>query len=209
MRERLDHPPFDYTQHERDSSLELTNQGRMLVTAGLVAWPKPETVVDPAAGEGTVVFEAYKLHPFRAILGDISLPNYHKLVAGKPPGAEWHIHNTSIENTIRRAAGADMIILSEILEHLEDPDAVLRLARENAELLVASSPEMRPFQADNNPEHLWKFDGVGYREMLEAAGWHPYSKTHLTFRPRTKQEDDTLMVEIGNYDFQIWLAGRG
>lgn len=207
MRERLDHPPFDYTQHERDSSNELTNQGRMLVTAGLVAWPQPETVVDPAAGEGTVLLAAHRIHAFTGIVGDISLPNYKRLVELAPAG--WHVHNADIEQTIRRAGRCDMIVLSEILEHLEDPDAILRLAGEHAELLVASSPEMRPFQADNNLEHLWKFDGVGYREMLEAAGWHPYSKTHLTFRPRTKQEDDTLMVEIGNYDFQIWLAGRG
>jgi hypothetical protein len=206
VRERLARYPTDYAALERDTTENLHHRARELTTAGLVAWPRPETVVDPAAGEGNILALARKMHPFRAIVGDISLPNFYRL---REVGGWEAIHQAPAEETIRRAGFSDMIVLTEILEHLEDPDAMLRLAREHAHMLVASSPEMRPFQADDNPQHLWKFDGDGYREMLEEAGWVPYSKTHLTFRPRQYQEDDKLMVEIGHYDFQIWVCGRG
>ena len=86
-------------------------------------------------------------------------------------------------------------MLTEILEHLEDPESLLRLARLKGQRLLVSSPEMRPGQIDSNPEHLWQFDGEGYEAMLNETGWKSVHKSHLTFRSM--------------YDFQIWVCDRG
>lgn len=188
---------------EYDTRGEVTHAARMNVTAALVAWPRPETVLDPACGDGTILLTANRIWPFQGTMGDISQANIDALEGQVPEG--WALHVGDAEETIRRVGKVDMIVLTEFLEHVEDPDAVLRLAREHADVLVASSPEMRPGQSDFNPEHLWQFDGKAYHEMLKEAGWSVHNKTHLTFGlSRVMQLGDRL-VDI-SYDFQIWVC---
>ena len=67
------------------------------------------------------------------------------------------------------APSVDLWILSETLEHLDDPELVLRLIRERAKALVLSTPVGA--DGDTNPEHLWSWSADDVAEMLEAAGW--------------------------------------
>lgn len=66
----------------------------------------------------------------------------------------------------------DVVVLTEVLEHLARPDEVLRWLRTEPapRFVVASSPW------DETPEwhdecHSWAFDFAGYRDLLSYAGW--------------------------------------
>jgi hypothetical protein len=101
-----------------------------------------------------------------------------------------------IEDTLSEGRVYDLVVLTEILEHVEDPVAILRMARQCAKSVVASSP-LIPYNGrlDDNPEHLWQFDAPGYDEMLKEAGWTPITFVPVTLTP----------VQFV-YDFQIWGA---
>jgi len=182
----------DY-QVARSNSAWTDHVARTNVTAGLIAWLKPHSVLDPACGDGSIVLAADRIYGIERIsLSDISRPNIETLpIAPGTEGVEVWCH--SIETAIVASRTVDVIVLTEILEHLPDPDSILVGAREKATWLVASSPEMRPGQMDTNAEHLWQFDGDGYVEMLQGAGWRPFHKTHMAF-------PDLV------YDFQIWVC---
>ena len=173
-RERLrERPDVDY-QVVRSNDRWADHRERLLVTAGMIAWLRPETILDPACGDGSVLAAAYALAPFRlATLSDISVPGIASLHLAFPYQASVR----PIEEALVGSSPVELVVLTEILEHLDDPDAVLRLARERARHLVASSPLDERTQ--NNPEHLWAWDTEGYSAMLEAAGWRITSSVIL------------------------------
>src|ERR1700675_968323 len=56
------------------------HQLRTLVTGGMIAWLRPNTVCDPACGDASLLQAAHMLNPIEmAYLGDISLPNIQAL----------------------------------------------------------------------------------------------------------------------------------
>lgn len=193
MRQRLDHGPVDY-QVGRSNEVWPDHRARTLVTAALIAWLRPNTVLDPACGDGSIVLRAATLWaPEKLFLSDISQRNVDHVVDCGPPSPSIFMHVARRDIIPALGDGeADLIVLTEILEHLEDPDAIVRLARRHGQRLVASSPLMRPGQVDTNPEHLWMFDRDGYAEMLDAAGWKLQQFTFLQF--------PTV------YDFGIWVC---
>ena len=192
MRERLvRRGAVDY-QVARSNAAWSDHRLRTLATGATIAWLQPETVMDPACGDASIVAAAFAVRRFRgAWLADISVPNITN--AGARLDVEVAAAKVMpIEEAIAVYPDCDGIVLTEILEHLEDPDAVLRAAKSKATYLVASSPEMRPGQGDTNPEHLWQFDAAGYRQMIERAGWLIEQHTTLRFN--------------SEYDFGIWVA---
>jgi hypothetical protein len=67
---------------------------------------------------------------------------------------------------------ADVVVLTEVLEHMADPHGFLALlaARPEVRYVVASSPRNEtPEQHEWN--HAWAWDPDGYREMFVAAGF--------------------------------------
>lgn len=192
MRARTGNPVgFDY-QTKRDNSAWPDHVARTYVTAGLIAWLRPESVLDPACGDGSIVLAADHISPIsKMTLCDISGPNIDRLFERVRPGLS--VREADVHESLLHDGKVELVVLTEILEHLPDPDMVLRLAHDKGTLLIASSPVMRSSQKDDNPEHLWQFDEEGYRAMLVDAGWRPAQKTILAFPELT-------------YDFQIWAC---
>lgn len=95
-----------------------------------------------------------------------------------------------IEETIHRLPPVDLFILSETLEHLCDPDLVLKLVRSKTKFLVLSTPLLENDALDN-PEHVWEWDTDEVREMLTAAGF--------------EWEITTVMKEK-YYTYQLWMC---
>lgn len=196
MRQRLERQPFDY-QVLRSNDAWTEHRARSLVTAGLIAWLRPETVLDPACGDASIVIAANRLRPIRmASFADISEANIAQLQERIREDDEipssWGAEAVPIDFALDQPWHHDVIVLTEILEHLPDPDAILRKAREKGTRLISSSPLMRSGQIDTNPEHLWMFDRDGYGEMLANAGFRLQQFTFLQF--------PTM------YDFGIWVC---
>lgn len=197
MRQRLiARSEYDYTNVARSNDSWPDHQLRTLVTAAAIAWIKPQSVIDPACGDGSIVLAADRQYGIeRAWLSDLSQPSIAGLVErleGAHPN--WSMAQTPIGRALEIAGEYDVIVLTEILEHLWNPDQLLKDAAKKARYLVASSPEMRPGQVDVNPEHQWMFDRDGYRGLLGGNGWAIRQYTHLNFPYE--------------YDFQIWVAER-
>jgi hypothetical protein len=110
-------------------------------------------IADLSCGDAVI---GRTLAPQRLILGDFA-PGYE--ICGP------------IEETVYRIPQVGMFILSETLEHLDDPDAMLAAIRSKSATLVLSTPIGEI--TDENEHHYWGWDQVGVREMLLRAGWGP------------------------------------
>jgi hypothetical protein len=100
-----------------------------------------------------------------------------------------------IEETIHEIPDVDMFILSETIEHVDDPDLVLRLLRGKSDRLVLSTPngEGIYYPDPGNEQHYWGWTSDDMKEMLVAAGWEPEVYQSINFF-------DAGMI----YDYQIW-----
>lgn len=71
---------------------------------------------------------------------------------------------------VQKVRIGDIAVMTEVLEHLEDPHDVLRWVRSTARYLVCSSP-WNENQNSHCAEHAWAWDLEGYSSMIENAGW--------------------------------------
>ena len=191
MRRRL-RPALDASAYQVVRSNRTWNDHifRTYATGAAVAWLAPRTVCDPACGDASIVNAAHSLREIeKAYLSDISAPMIAALWGTETHGYEAALNVGPALESMREA---DVMILTEVLEHLEDPDELLREARKYAPALVASSP-LNEFEAHGNHEHVWGWDRDGYREMLVAAGWDPIAYQELSFFPPF-------------YTFQLWVC---
>lgn len=97
-----------------------------------------------------------------------------------------------IEETINDIPHVDLFILSETIEHVDDPLFVLAAIRQKADRLVLSTPIDEKYE-DDNREHYWAWDVEGMEYMLKRAKWEPVTKIELSF-------SDWFFP----YNFQIW-----
>lgn len=120
--------------------------------------PQGGTVADLSCGDAAIARSLAVSHGARLILGDF---------------AAGYEHQGRIEDTIQRIApeSVDLWILSETLEHLDDPEAVLWEIRRRAKALVLSTPLGETDRS--NREHVWGWDCEEVGRMLEATGWTP------------------------------------
>lgn len=118
--------------------------------------PHGGTVADLSCGDATIAHSLEASHGARLILGDYA-PGYP--IQGR------------IEETVFHVEHADLWVLSETLEHLDDPERVLGLIRERADRLVLSTPDGEPGGIKPNAEHIWSWSCHDVAEMLERTGW--------------------------------------
>jgi len=191
MRQRYNRDgQVDYTNVRRLNETWVDHVFRTNVTAGLIASLKPTSAMDPACGDGSILLAAAKLVHIPALFfGDVSVPNIDAI-----PQVQGIATNCGdILDSFEKFPRVNVVVLTEILEHLPDPDLIVREARAKGDFLLASSPVIEANERDDNPEHLWGFDEEGYAELLSANGWQPFVRNRLTFRDFP-------------YIFQFWIA---
>lgn len=140
---------------------------RTIALAGKLYPPPRGVVVDLACGDAAI---PRALGAETLILGDYA--------AGYPVQG-------MIEDTIKSIAHADLFIFTEIMEHLDDPDAMLAEIRSRADRLVLSTPvaEAEVPGRDVHDEHYWSWDTDDVKLMLYFAGWHPVLYDLVGFIP--------------------------
>lgn len=96
-----------------------------------------------------------------------------------------------VEDTITSIPDVDLYICCETVEHLDNPDVMLKSIRTKARNLVLSTP-VDAWQ-DTNPEHYWAWSRGGVEDMLRSAAFDPVVYNELDLRPAG-----------GEYSFGIW-----
>ena len=109
------------------------------------------SVADLSCGDAAI---ARAVNAATTILGDYA-PGYQ--------------HHGPIEETIHSIPEVDLYVCSESIEHLDDPDTVLKLIRSKAQHLVLTTPVDN--WGDANIEHYWSWSRQDVEAMLTAAGW--------------------------------------
>lgn len=133
------------------------------------------SVADLSCGDGTI---AHALDVNEVVLGDYA------------PG---YAYTGPIEETLERIPHVDLFVCSETLEHLDDPDTVLKQIRAKAARLVLSTPV--DAGRDANPEHYWSWGRGNVEAMLTAAGFTVEVFMAVDPRPAGRY-----------YQFGIWAA---
>lgn len=156
--------PHDSSRYGRGTVMRV----EMTISFAQVVWPGVETmlVADLMCGDGKIASNL-GLTP---ILGDIA-PGYD--VTGP------------IEETITRPTipEVDLFVLSEALEHLDDPSEVLLQIRGKSHRLLVTTPLDAYNDLWANPEHYWAWDRQGVEQLFGMAGWTVQAFASLDTRP--------------------------
>ena len=107
--------------------------------------------------------------------------------------APGHAYTGPVEETIHQIPDVDLYVCTETLEHLDDPDLVLKAVRAKTRALVLSTPV--DAWDETNPEHYWAWSREDVEEMLSDAGFSVAVYVALDLRPSK-----------GHYCFGIWTA---
>lgn len=95
-----------------------------------------------------------------------------------------------IEETIDQLFPVDLFVCTETIEHLRDPDDVLRRVRGKTRYLLLSTPLLEPEPRDNS-EHIWEWDLAGVAELVGAAGF---------------TDECVTVLKEQHYTYQIWMC---
>lgn len=97
-----------------------------------------------------------------------------------------------IEQTIHQISAVELFILSETIEHVDDPELVLSLIRAKTDKLILSTP-LDESLSSANEQHYWSWTADDMRELLTSAGF-------------TVDIYNELQLNHYEYDFQIWAC---
>lgn len=117
------------------------------------------------------------------------------LLLGDISASDEYPYQGRIEHTVPLLGYVSLFILSETLEHIDDPHDLLRKIHTRASYLLITTPLDE--QDDGNPEHYWGWDEDGVRELLSDTGWTPIN--HALFTPQVPEV---------YYTYQVWLAAH-
>ena len=139
-----------FVHHQRDHAT---------IRIGQNIKPDPETIVDLSAGGGKIAKEIGRYFGVEPFLSDLSY-KYGYAMHGP------------MEDVIEHIPDWDLWINTETVEHLEDPDYILRRGREKAKRMLLSTPTLEKVERQAEG-HLWVWDRAGVERMCVAAGWRP------------------------------------
>ena len=98
-----------------------------------------------------------------------------------------------IEETLDQIPYVGLFVCGETIEHLDDPDLVLKKIRAKTNRLLLTTPV--DAWDDANEEHYWAWSREGVEDMLTTAGFTVSVYLELDLRPSQ-----------GDYCFGIWAC---
>jgi len=177
---------FEFHEHrERARHLEEgAHRDRLIMARDLVAQfcsgRHMTFVADLGCGDGGLL----------QLLGEMPTINAHGYDFAPANAAGWTERNVEayaldFVNELHFVPYVDLYVLTEVLEHLEDPYGLLVSLRERKGALVCSSPWIE-HEGSIDGCHNWAWDVEGYTAMLSACGFNvirsekvSWSQVHL------------------------------
>lgn len=139
------------------------------------------TIADLACGDGAIPIGVAHELGSSLILNDYAEP--------PEPDVPSLIYHADMYKVVERIPKVDLIILSEVLEHLDNPDLLLEKVRAKTDYLFISTPLLE--RENINPEHVWRWDDLGMGNMFSLAGFESICYGELN---------------LGVSNFQLWLC---
>lgn len=169
---------YDHTQWEDHKKRVTHSVERLheLMTPSLVMGTL-RRVADLSCGDGTIInsFKSY-VPKIKLIKGDF-VPNDGLDFVGR------------IEDTLDAIEPVDLFILTETIEHLEDPGAFLVELRKKTRWLFLTTP-IGEVEGYDNPEHIWEWNVDDMKMMLNDAGF----------------TGECELLVLPHYTYQIWTC---
>jgi hypothetical protein len=173
-----DHP-YDHTAWaEHRQRVEWTVRAGIALVEHLQA----VSLVDLSCGDGAVLrgIQAGVKHETKLTFGDLVRADHIDLIGP--------IENSIMHFNVVSGVDGRMLVLTETIEHLEDPDKILRIAREAFSSLLVTTP-IDETVAHGNQEHYWGWSVADVDEMLTVAGW---------------RHDVHHRLDATFYSYQLW-----
>lgn len=155
------------------------------------------TAADLSCGDGALL-NMISRHLTRAVLGDLNGVPVSASVSCRAQVLET-VGDVLLPDSLTHLDPVDLFILSETLEHMDDPDDLLLRIGDVARYLFLSTP-LEESADSGNLEHYWSWGQADVHWMLEAAGWSPLELELL--RPVSTRDLP------GAYTYQLWMAVR-
>jgi hypothetical protein len=127
---------------------------------------KVSSIADLSCGDGTIARALGEYSEVSPVLGDLA------------PG--YGLQGT-LQETVPQLSRVELFICTNTVEHLDDPDADLRLIREHSDKLLVSTPIDEWDEPSGG--HYWAWSRQGVEEMLTAAGFAVSAYVELDLTP--------------------------
>lgn len=132
-------------------------------------------VADLSCGDGAILRGLHD--PLERVYGDLVFAEHLDVIG-------------DIMDTVDTISSGDLLICSETLEHLDDPNLFLRRAAKNFKYIAITTP-LGETDPEKNYEHYWGWDTYGIAETLEICNWSPFFLETLN---------------LPYYTYQFWIA---
>jgi SAM-dependent methyltransferase len=154
-------------------------RARVREILALLAELSPRRVVDLGSGGGQLLAEVSSHCPGIALAGiDISSAQVAENVR-RLPAIDWHVANLDVPDSTPRALAHtfDVVIASEIVEHLDHPESLLQnahqLARPGAGHLILSTQSGVVRETERRVGHRRHWTRQEMTTLLLRTGWKP------------------------------------
>lgn len=158
--------PSTFAYHEKRERVPHLEQswhnGRIFAACKMIRKLKPESVVDLGCGDGGLL-SVLMSQGIRNCWGyDFSPANKEGWRERGVDATQMDVFNTGFLGV----RWGQLVVATEVLEHLADPHKAVEKIAQNAKWIVASSPKDELPGDHICDSHIWSWDWQGYEDLL-------------------------------------------
>lgn len=142
---------------------------RRRMVAELIRKVPHETILDLGCGDGSLLAELSGSFTKSKLAGSDISEEALRIARQNAPGVEFFQLDLSSEKRVERKF--DVVVMSEVLEHIEDDEYVMRQVAPIARHIVVSVPGGPADKVDRRYGHFRNYPGRLMAEKLERSGY--------------------------------------
>lgn len=154
-------------------------RSRVATLLRLLGEQPPTSLVDLGCGNGQLLAEIGSRLPGIGLAGIDMSPAQIELNRRRLPDVDWRTMDLSTRGCVSREMHGrfDVVVASEVIEHVQDPEAFLenafRLAVSGGGRLLLSTQSGVVRETERRVGHLRHFDPAEMEVLLRRSGWTP------------------------------------